>query len=168
MQERSIQNVRALSIAGPFARMIAEGSKEIELRSWKTNYRGLVLLHSSSSRDYDSCFPIVEMNPDECPKLAIIGAAILTDCIAYTTAQLWNRDLERHCWIGDESYATIRRDYYNDNPPMGHIFEHPVLFEPFILDVPGAFNYWQPRNPRQQAGFDKALAIIEELTAEAS
>lgn len=167
MQDRTVQNIRALSIAGPFARLIAEGSKTIEIRSWKTNFRGLVLLHSSSSRDYDFCFPVVEMNPDECPKLAIIGAAILTDCIAYTNAQLWNCDLESHCWIGDDSYETIRDDYYNGNPPIGHIFEHPILFEPFILDVPGAFNYWQPRNPRQQTGFDTARAIIEELIAEA-
>ena len=167
MSEQSIQNIRALSIAGPFARLIAEGSKQIELRSWRTNFRGLVLLHASTSRDYDAWFSNLEMNIDECPKLAIIGAAILTDCIAYTNAQLWNCDLERHCWMGDESYATIRQDYYNGNPPVGHVFEHPILFEPFILDVPGAFNYWKPRNPRQQAGFDKALAIIEELTAEA-
>lgn len=167
MKEKSTQNIRALSVAGPFARLIAEGSKEIELRSWRTNFRGLVLLHSSTSRDYDHCFSIVEMNPDECPKLAIIGAAILTDCITYTTSQLWKRDLERHCWIGDESYETICHDYYGGKPPMGHVFEHPVLFEPFILDVPGAFNYWQPRNPRQQAGFDKALAVIEELLAQA-
>lgn len=167
MQERSIQNVRALSIAGPFARLIAEGSKEIELRSWKTNFRGLVLLHSSTNRDYDAYFSDLEMSPDECPKLAIIGAAILTDCIAYNNAQLWNRDLERHCWVGDESYETIRHDCYGSKPPMGHVFEHPVLFEAFILDVPGAFNYWQPRNPRQQTGFNKALAVIEELLAKA-
>lgn len=167
MQDRTVQNVRALSIAGPFARLIAEGSKEIELRSWKTNFRGLVLLHSSTSRDFDACFDDLEMSLDECPKSAIIGAAILTDCIAYTTARQWNDDLERHLWIGDEPYATIRQDYYNGNPPIGHVFEHPILFDPFILDIPGAFNYWQPRNPRQQAGFDKALAIIEELIAEA-
>lgn len=97
MQEQSNQNVRALSIAEPFARLIAEGSKTTELRSWKTNFRGLVLLHSSTSRDYNTCFSDLEMNIDECPKLAIIGAAILTDCIAYINAQLWNRDLERHC-----------------------------------------------------------------------
>ena len=163
MTARSIHNVRALSIAGPFARLIAEGSKEIELLSWTTNFRGLVLLHSSTCRDYDAYFPILEMHPDECPKSAIIGAAILTDCIAYTTPQLWNRDREHHCWMGDESYATIRHDYYNGNPPIGHVFEHPILFEPFILDVPGAFKYWQPNNPRQQAGFDRALAIVEEL-----
>ena len=84
MSEQSIQNIRALSIAGPFARLIAEGSKQIELRSWKTKFRGLVLLHSSTSRDYDAYFSDLEMNIDECPKLAIIGAAILTDCIAYT------------------------------------------------------------------------------------
>ncbi len=167
MKKSPIQNIRALSIAGPFARLIAEGSKTTELRSWRTNFRGLVLLHSSTSRDYDACFNDLEMNIDECPKLAIIGAAILTDCIAYTNAQLWNRDLERHCWMGDESYETIRDDYYNGNPPMGHIFEHSILFEPFILDVPGAFNYWKPTKPKQQVGFEKALAIIEELTAEA-
>lgn len=161
----NMDNIRALSIAGPFARLLAEGSKEIELRSWQTKYRGLVLLHSSSSRDYDAYFDILNMSASECPKASIVGAAILDDCIAYTTAALWNRDLERHRWMGDEPYSDIRANYYNGRPPIGHVFVHPLLFEQPILDVPGAFNYWTPRNDRQQAAFDQAANYIKSLLA---
>lgn len=156
-------NIRALSIAGPFARLIAEGSKEIELRSWRTQYRGLVLLHSSSSTDYDAYFDLLDMNAAECPKASIVGAAILDNCIAYTDATLWNRDLERHCWMSEEPYSDIRANYYNCKPPIGHVFVHSILFEEPILNVPGAFNYWTPRNDRQQAAFDQAVSYIKSL-----
>lgn len=152
--------IKALSIAGPFARLIAVGSKKIELRSWKTNYRGLVLLHSSSNKDYDSYFQILGIDPKLCPKYSIIGAAILADCIPYTSAKLWERDLERHLWMGDESYSVIRHEYYADKPPIGHVLESPIVFEHPITDVPGAFNYWTPKNERQKAGFERAIAQI--------
>lgn len=156
-------NIRALSIAGPFARLIAEGTKEIELRSWETSYRGLVLLHASSGSGYENCFELLEMDKSECPKFSLIGASLLTDCISYTNADLWNRDIDRHYWMGDESYETIRHECYNGKSPIGHVFEAPVLFDLPITDVPGAFNYWLPKNPRQQAGFDKAIAILKKL-----
>jgi hypothetical protein len=39
--------LRAISIAGPFAYLIAIGEKPAEYRSWKTSFRGPVLLHVS-------------------------------------------------------------------------------------------------------------------------
>lgn len=42
--------MKALSITEPYASLIAEGVKHIETRSWKTNYRGEILIHASSTR----------------------------------------------------------------------------------------------------------------------
>lgn len=78
--------IRALSIAGPFAYCLATGWKSIELRSWKTNYRGLVLLHASTSRDWDYAFEVLNLVLEDCPKAAIQGSATLVDCIEYTSA----------------------------------------------------------------------------------
>ncbi len=157
-------NIRALSIAGPFARLIAEGTKEIELRTWKTNYRGLVLLHSSASTVYDHALKAWEMLPEECPKSAIIGTATLKGCIAYTSARLWHMDEERHLW-GETPYAEVVADHYGGKNPVGHIFENPLLFEEPIRAIPGALNYWTPRNERQHKGFEQAIALLNREAA---
>jgi hypothetical protein len=41
--------VRALSIKEPWASLIWEGKKSVETRTWKTSYRGVVLLCASKS-----------------------------------------------------------------------------------------------------------------------
>ncbi len=65
--------LRALSIAGPYAYEIAIGEKESEGRSWKTNFRGVVLLHVSTGREYGE--------PQSRDMIsAIIGAAEVYDC----------------------------------------------------------------------------------------
>ncbi|MEP1059723.1 MULTISPECIES: hypothetical protein [Cyanophyceae] len=66
--------LRALSIAGPYAYRIATGEKQSEGRSWSTRFRGLVLLHVSTGKDFG------EPQSKEMVS-AIIGAAEMYDCI---------------------------------------------------------------------------------------
>lgn len=42
--------MKALSIKEPFASLISRDIKGIETRSWKTNYRGKILIHSSLTK----------------------------------------------------------------------------------------------------------------------
>lgn len=42
--------MKALSITEPYATLIRNRIKRIETRSWKTNYRGSMLIHASSTR----------------------------------------------------------------------------------------------------------------------
>lgn len=39
--------MKALSIKDPWASLIVAGKKTIELRTWRTNYRGPILIHRS-------------------------------------------------------------------------------------------------------------------------
>ena len=39
--------MKVISIKEPFATLIMNGSKKIETRSWKTNYRGEIFIHAS-------------------------------------------------------------------------------------------------------------------------
>ena len=68
---------KVLTIKNPWATLIVDGYKKYEFRSWKTNYRGKILIHSSIG---------VEKNKQEkfnlnCVDGAIIGEADLVDCI---------------------------------------------------------------------------------------
>ena len=42
--------MKVLSLTEPYATLIKNGSKTIETRSWKTNYRGKLYIHASSTK----------------------------------------------------------------------------------------------------------------------
>ena len=41
--------MKALTIKEPWATLIIDGYKKYEFRSWKTNYRGKLLIHAGMS-----------------------------------------------------------------------------------------------------------------------
>lgn len=42
--------MKVLSLTEPFATLIMNGSKRVETRSWKTNYRGELYIHASMTK----------------------------------------------------------------------------------------------------------------------
>ncbi len=72
--------MKTLTIKEPWATLIIEGYKEYEFRSWKTNYRGKILIHAGLSLEKDMLKRFEKYNLN-CSRGAIIGEAILTDCI---------------------------------------------------------------------------------------
>lgn len=48
-----MEPVLALSVRQPWAELILRGQKTIELRSWKTGYRGPLWLHTGVAQDLD-------------------------------------------------------------------------------------------------------------------
>ena len=72
--------MKALTIKEPWATLIVEGYKKYEFRSWKTNYRGKILIHSGLSLERDMVERFKEYDLDyKCGY--IIGEAEIVDCI---------------------------------------------------------------------------------------
>lgn len=46
--------MKVLTIRQPWASLIIEGYKMFEFRSWKTNYRGEILIHAGQGVDRDA------------------------------------------------------------------------------------------------------------------
>jgi hypothetical protein len=46
--------MRALSILQPWATLLLSGAKHYETRSWKTDYRGPLLIHAGNRLDADA------------------------------------------------------------------------------------------------------------------
>ena len=72
--------MKVITIKEPFATLIAEGYKEYEFRTWRTNYKGEILIHAGKGIDKNA------MKKFECLNLniqpgKIIAKATLTDCI---------------------------------------------------------------------------------------
>ena len=72
--------MKVLTIREPWASLIVNGYKKYEFRSWKTNYRGKILIHTSSIIDKDMLDRFSDYNLDYVTG-AIIGEAEIVDCI---------------------------------------------------------------------------------------
>ncbi len=72
--------MKAITIKQPWATLIMEGYKEYEFRTWKTKYRGEILIHAGKSLDKKAMKRFEHLNL-EYPVGKIIAKATITDCI---------------------------------------------------------------------------------------
>lgn len=72
--------MKVLTIKQPFASLIAEGIKEYEFRTWKTKYRGELLIHAGKGIDKKAMKKFEKYKLDY-PSGCIIAKVNLTDCI---------------------------------------------------------------------------------------
>ena len=72
--------MKVLTIREPWASLIINDYKKYEFRSWKTNYRGKILIHTSQNIEKEMLSRFKDYNLN-CIGGSIIGEAELTDCI---------------------------------------------------------------------------------------
>lgn len=75
--------MKALTIKNPWATLIIEGYKKYEFRSWKTKYRGKILIHTSINPDKKIIDNFENLNLNY-QNGYIIGEAEIIDCIEVT------------------------------------------------------------------------------------
>lgn len=82
--------MKAISIRQPWAWLIVNGHKDIENRSWRTKYRGQVLVHASQGvkrSDYDAAYSLACRLGIKLPYRSefetsgIVGVTTITDCV---------------------------------------------------------------------------------------
>lgn len=72
--------MKVITIKQPWATLIAEGYKEYEFRTWKTKYRGPILIHAGKGVDKKAMEKFKHLNL-EYPVGQIIAKATITDCV---------------------------------------------------------------------------------------
>lgn len=72
--------MKVITIKQPYASLIANGLKEYEFRTWKTKYRGDILIHSGKNIDEEAMKKFAHLDL-EYPIGCIIAKAKITDCI---------------------------------------------------------------------------------------
>lgn len=86
--------MKILSITQPYAELIKNGTKMVETRSWKTNYRGTIYIHASSTK-----IPKASKENAELMRLTananmdfgeVICSAELVDCVEMTESYIEN------------------------------------------------------------------------------
>jgi hypothetical protein len=72
--------MKTITIKQPWATLIREGYKEYEFRSWKTKYRGPLLIHAGKGIDKKEIENFKDLNLTY-PASKIIASVTLEDCI---------------------------------------------------------------------------------------
>ena len=72
--------MKVLTLKQPWATLVAEGIKEYEFRSWKTNYRGKILIHAGAGIDKKDMEKFNDLNLDF-PSKKIIAEVELVECL---------------------------------------------------------------------------------------
>lgn len=125
--------MKALTIKQPWASLIVHGIKDIENRTWKTDYRGKILIHSSKKLpkdhwgllnpiQYKKAMDFIIENCDPIlPLGVIIGEVEVIDCVQnhssiWAMPNLWN-------WV----------------------LANPVIYDKPIIDVRGKLSFWEYR-----------------------
>ena len=86
--------MKALSIRQPWAWLIVNDYKDIENRSWPTDFRGRVYVHAGrriKSEDFPEQRDYITQTgiflPEEPPLGAIVGEVTITDCVDSSSSQ---------------------------------------------------------------------------------
>ncbi len=116
--------MKVLSIKQPFAELILQGEKKIELRKWNTNFRGEFLIHSSKNSDEEA---MKRFGFNELPLGFILGKAKLVDVKHYANDEEFNKDRELH--LASREWGDF-----------GFVLENPARFEP--IPARGQLNFW--------------------------
>lgn len=72
--------MKVITIKQPFATLIIKGYKKYEFRTWRTKYRGEILIHAGKGVDKKAMQKFAYLNL-EYPSGCIIGKVNITDCI---------------------------------------------------------------------------------------
>jgi hypothetical protein len=93
-----MDNYPALTIKQPFAALVARGIKDVENRSWSTDYRGPIFIHAGRAWD-ETPLPVPMWVPDReiFTYGAIIGTVNLIDVIRNSDSP-W-ADQGFHHWL---------------------------------------------------------------------
>ena len=72
--------MKVLTLKQPWATLVAEGIKKYEFRSWKTKYRGKILIHAGTGIDKKELEKFKDLNL-EFPSKKILAEVELEDCL---------------------------------------------------------------------------------------
>ena len=129
--------MKALSIKQPWASLIALGIKDVENRTWKTNFRGRIYIHASAKyyKHFDQLVndKQLESMQDNCFIFsgliysAIIGEVDIIDCVI-NHSSIW----------AEESFV----DLIDTKPVYNWVLANPVMYDKPILNVKGKLSFW--------------------------
>ncbi|MCH2604763.1 MAG: ASCH domain-containing protein [Candidatus Nitrosopelagicus sp.] len=87
--------MKCLSVCQPFAELIVQGKKTVELRKWNTKFRGEFLVHAAKNILLEDCNRM-NLPPKSMITGAIIGKVSLVDVKKYNSEKELFADRKKH------------------------------------------------------------------------
>lgn len=103
--------MKCLTLNQPYADLLANGKKKIEVRKWNTNFRGEFLIHAAKTINLMAC-NILNIDPDSCVRGSIIGKCYLYDVKMYTSNQDLLMDFELNFVVDEKKFDDKRKRIY--------------------------------------------------------
>ena len=94
--------MKCLSVCQPFAELIVQGKKTIELRKWNTKFRGEFLVHAAKNILMEDC-KRMKISPSAITTGAIIGKVNLVDVKKYNSDKELKIDEKKHYSISEHT-----------------------------------------------------------------
>ena len=146
--------MKALSIKQPWASLIAHGIKDIENRTWKTNFRGRIYIHASAKQagSYDELLNDLQKIEfkEKYDRItlrkqhhfsAIIGEVDIIDCVI-NHPSIWAEKSDNYGRFqknGIPAYVGKKEN----KPIYNWVLANPILYEKPILNVKGKLSFWE-------------------------
>jgi len=89
-----------LTVRQPWASLIVAGIKDVENRSWRTNYRGRLGIHAGNGIDHDALDMYGHFFHKQLIHGALIGSVTVVDCIS-TSRSKWAEPGKWHWVLSD-------------------------------------------------------------------
>lgn len=117
--------MKVLSLKQPFAELVVSGRKIIELRKWRTNFRGEFFIHASKNADLRA---MKKFGFENLPLGFVVGKAKLVDVKEYSDEKEFEKDKDKH--LADSSWGKF-----------GFVLENCERVKPF--PAKGKLNFWE-------------------------
>jgi len=143
--------MKAITVKQPWASLICSGIKDIENRTWKTNFRGRVLIHAGKGKQY-SIHQLLSIDQKRAfekavgyeydfnkmfPKGAIIGSVEIVGCII-NHPSIWAEKTEGVTDINTGEFIPKR----NPKAIYNWVLANPIKF-PEPLPAKGKLSFWE-------------------------
>ena len=139
--------MKCLSVCQPFAELIIQGKKTIELRKWNTKFRGEFLIHAAKNILIEDCKRMKISS--SITTGAIIGKVKLTDVKKYESDKELKSDKKKH-----HSLSDITKNKY------GFILESPKKLR-VPIPYSGKLNFFE-FHPDEMKNDDMKIDLFEE------
>lgn len=125
-------DANCLSVKQPYAKLIMDGLKTTELRSWNTDYRGVLYIHASAEPD-QKAMERFKIDEAAVPLRAVIGRVLLYNTVFYDTLDALRRDYRMH--RAGEDYMTVPRYGFLMRQPEALKEPVPMRGGPYIFNI---------------------------------
>ena len=140
--------MKCLSVCQPFAELIVEGKKTIELRKWNTKFWGEFLVHAAKNILEEDC-KRMKILPKTVTTGAIIGKVNLVDVKKYESDKELKADKKKH-----HSSSDFKENKY------GFILEKPKKLR-VPIEYSGKLNFFEFR-PDETKNNEIKIDLFEE------